>query len=53
MINEDDIGAYYEQIRLKKQAAWKLVHDARERGANSSEIARLERLALEAGYTGD
>lgn len=53
MTSNDDIGAYYERIRLKRDAAWKLVFQARERGADSSEIARLERLALEAGYTGD
>lgn len=53
MTSDDDIGAYYERIRLEKEAAWKRVREARELGADSSEIARLERLALEAGYTGD
>lgn len=53
MISDDDIGAYYEQIRLKRDAAWKLVREAREKGTDSSEIARLEELAWDAGNTGD
>lgn len=47
------IDQYYRDIEARKRKAEQVLQEARKRGADRKEIAKLEERALWAGYTGD
>lgn len=49
----DEIAEYYESVRRRQEAAFKVWEEAKARGADGAELNRLWNRYIDAGYTGD